>query len=49
MAYSGIRARHLWLPSPGDADAHTYVLFKALTVLQYARAGKKTPDFFDGK
>ena len=36
MADSGIGTRHLRPPDRGDA--HTYVIFKALSVLQYARA-----------
>ena len=36
MADSGIRTRQLWLPNRGDA--HTYVIFKALTALQNERA-----------
>ena len=36
MADSGIRTYHLWLPNLGDS--HSYVLFKALTVLKYVGA-----------
>ena len=36
MADKGIRTRYFWLANHGDA--HTYVFFKELTVLQYARA-----------
>ena len=34
MADTGIRTRHLWLPNPGDA--HTFVLIKVLTALQWS-------------
>ena len=35
MADSEIRAHHLWFSERGDG--HTYELFKAITVLLYAR------------